>query len=149
MLEKKTHLSRQLGSVERIEQISSCSQYISTIWQMNAVLSWWLAVSSKDLISEVFSNLGNSIITRFWPQASKQKQVFTCSALFVWRDTFIHACQRQRSSFDPSSFWEIGSFPPYFYLLFSNSGLLLSFYYQSTCSIPTSMTQAEEKCMQP
>lgn len=62
-------------------------------------------------------------------------------------DTFIHARQRQRSIFDPSSFWEISSSPPYFYLLVSNSGLLLSFYYQSTCSILTSMTWAEEQCM--
>lgn len=50
---------------------------------MNAVLSLQLAVSSKDLISEVFSNLGNPIITWFWPQIGKQKQVFTCSVLFV------------------------------------------------------------------
>lgn len=133
--EKHLYLSRQLGSVERIELFTSCSQYISTIWQMNAVLSWQLTVDSQDLTSEVFSNLDNPIITWFWLQTSKQKQVFMCSALFVCCGTFSHASQRQRSHFDPSFSWEISSFPPCFYFLLSNSGLLLSIYYQSACSI--------------
>ena len=60
--EKHLYLSRQLGSVERIELFTSCSQYISTIWQMNAVLSWQLTVDSQDLTSEVFSYLADAMI---------------------------------------------------------------------------------------